>query len=238
MIKKTEGIVLNTWKHHESNLIVTLYTRDGGKKSFLAKGVRSTRSRSKYSYFQALSILEVVYFQKEGRSLQTISEARNAYLLQEIQTQPNKLSIGLAIVEVFLTCVKEEEQNEALYLFLKECIVTVDASSQKLVQLFIYYLIHLTRFLGFFPNDESQGAVRLSFDVGQGIILADNASSDPVPLLMRRFLYTNLSECQEISLDTTTKRFLIKTIFEYYKAHIEGFRYPQTLRVFAEVFGG
>jgi hypothetical protein len=50
-------------------------------------------------------------------------------------------------------------------------------------------------------------------------------------------MYSDPDECTEISFSRQEKRDFIRMLFEYYQFHIDGFRYPQTLQVFAEVFG-
>ena len=105
--KKTEGIVLRSMKHQEANLITTLYTREYGVMSFIITGYRSTRSRRKHSYFQPLSIVDIVFQQRPNRDLHKISESKVAYLLHEVQSAPIKLSLGLAMMEIFYDVVKE-----------------------------------------------------------------------------------------------------------------------------------
>lgn len=242
MIRKTEGIVLRTLKHQESNLITTLYTEQYGVMSFILTGYRSTRSRRKHSYFQPLSIVEVVFQERPNRDLHKVSESKVAYLLQEAQTHPVKLSLGLAMVEIFYDTVKEEEPQPELYRFLRQVILRLDGAEQRMIQLFVYFLVHLTRFLGFFPYDASDEAGRVNFDAAQGVLQRDEAGDD-IAALLRYFMYADLSElpapysCQQITFDRDQKRRLIRLIFDYYRTHITGFRYPQTMRVFAEVFG-
>lgn len=244
MIHKTEGIVLRTLKHQDANLITTLYTESFGICSFILKGYRSTRSRKKHSYFQPLSIVEVVFQASPNRSLQKVSESRLANHLQEVQIQPIKLSLGLAMVEIFGQVVKEEEANPALYRFLKATILRLDEAENRLIQIFLFYLVHLTGFLGFLPNDESEGAAQVQFAPLTGTIKAARTSQDRVAYLLRTFLTSELiplpdqRSCQAIVFSNEEKREFIKTLFVYYDHHIEGFTYPQTMKVFAEVFGG
>ncbi|MEM9984038.1 MAG: DNA repair protein RecO, partial [Bacteroidota bacterium] len=153
MIKKTEGIVLRSIKHQEANLITTLYTRDFGIKSFIITGYRSTRSRRKHSYFQPMSLVEIVFQERPNRDLHKISESKVAHLLHEAQTNPVKLSLGLAMMEIFYDEVKEEEAQVELYYFLRNVILMLDQSPQRLIQLFLFFLVHLTRYLGFSPYD-------------------------------------------------------------------------------------
>ncbi|MEO0471039.1 MAG: DNA repair protein RecO C-terminal domain-containing protein, partial [Bacteroidota bacterium] len=155
--------------------------------------------------------------------------------LQEVQTHPIKLSMGLAMMEIVFDTVKEEEENAPLYQFIKNSILFLDQSPRKQVNIFIYFILHLTRYLGFLPNDESEAAQKVDFDIRRGTIRASQ-HNDATAHLLRRFLHTDLENCQEITFDQTNKRFLIKTIFDYYQEHIQGFRYPQTLKVFSEVF--
>ena len=172
-----------------------------------------------------------------------VNESKIAHLLNEAQTDPVKLSLGLAILEIFYDTVKEEEQNIELYDFLKNTILSIDQAEKRLIQIFIFFLLHHTRYLGFFPNDLSKGAKRVEFDIRHGRFKTNDRTSDDIAFLLRQFAYSKLiplpdeKSCQQITFDQTSKRFLIKTLFDYYKFHIDGFKYPQTMKVFAEVFG-
>ncbi len=242
MIRKTEGIVLRTIKHQESNLITTLYTQEYGLMSFILTGYRSTRSRRRHSYFQPLSIVEVIFRERPNRDLHKVSESKVAHLLQEVQTAPVKLSLGLAMVEIFYDVVKEEEPQPQLYQFFRQVIVHLDQSPQRLIQVFLHFLVHLTRFLGFFPYDGSKEAAQVQFDVKEGTLRAATQGEGSARLL-RAFMYSELRHlpdahsCQQITFDAAQKRHLIRLLFDYYREHITGFRYPQTMKVFAEVFG-
>lgn len=237
MIKKTEGIVLRTFKYQDAHMIAVVYTQAFGIRRFMLKGFRSTRSRSKHSYFQPMSIVELVFFQKERAQLHKVSETRIAQLLYEIQSSPVKLSLGLTIVEIFHDCVKEEIGNEALYAFLRRCIVMIDQSQGQLVHVFMHFLVHLTRYLGFWPNDaivdESKPYV---FKTKEGVIENVGIERYSVAGLLRQFMYNTIEGSQQIRFSRKEKRELIQEMFVYYQFHVEGFKYPQTLRVFGEVF--
>lgn len=237
MIGKTEGIVLRTLPYQDANLITTLYTQESGIKSFILKGYRSNRARSRHSFFQPISIIDLVYFYKENQSLHKVRESKLAHMLQTIQTDPVKLSLGLAIVEVFYLTVKEEEPNPALYHFLKESLIAIDVAERKLIHIFIHFLLHLTQFLGFFPLDLSEHHSKVEFDVKNGKLEKADGQGDPIASLLKRFLHADREAAREITFDRNEKRHLIKVLFDFYQLHIDGFRYPQTLKVFSEVFG-
>lgn len=242
MIHKTEGIVLRSLKHQDSNLIMTVFTLDRGRMSFILKGFRSARGRQKFSYFQPLSIVEIIYQERPNRDLHSIREGRLVHLLHTAQTEPIKLSLGLAMMEIFYDTVKEGGEDRELYFFLKRMILRLDEAENRLIHFFIYFLVHLTRHLGFFPSDQTEGKARASFDPKTGIISASERP-DRIVGLLRQFLYSSdglLPEedsVQQIRFSSEEKRDLIKLLFVYYQWHIDGFQYPQTMKVFAEVFG-
>lgn len=235
MTRKTEGIVLRSLKYQDNHLIATVYTEAYGMQSFLIKGYHSPRARRRHSFFQPLSIIDLVYFYKETQQLQKVNESHLSLLLHSVQSHPVKLSIGLAMMEIFYDTVKEEEENRPLYHFLRSCILQLEQSERRLVQVFIFFLLHLTKFLGFFPLDKSQQAPRVTFDLKQGCLLPAE-DDQPAMRLLRDFLHSSLHTCQQISFDARSKRQLLRLLFSYYQHYVPGFKYPQTLRVFAEIF--
>ena len=237
MLLKTEGIVLRTIKHQDSNLITTIYTQQFGLRSFMLKGYRSGRGRNRHSYFQPLSIVDIVFMQRDNRSLQRVTDSNCGYLLHTVQTQPVKLSLGLAIIEIFSDTVKEEEANPDMYALLYQTILKLEQSERRLVHIFIYFVLHLARYLGFGVNDQSKDSRYVHFDYKNGSFFPAKEQKEAISHLLRRFHYSDLHTCGDITFDNDEKRNLIKTLFSYYQEHIDGFRYPQTLKVFAEVFG-
>lgn len=242
MIRKTEGIVLRTYKYQDSNLIAKVFTREYGLQTFIIAGARSSRSRSRHSYFQPLSIIEIVYQERANRDLQKLSDTKSAINLMEIQTHPVKLSLGLALLEIF-SDTTGDEVDPVHYEFLKAIILHLDRSTERLIQVFLFFLVHHTRYLGFFPNDESAEPGGVIFVKSDGVI-RNATNSDRSASLLRSFLNSELhhlpaeDSCQQIVFSSEDKRHFIKMMFDYYEMHITGFRYPQTMRVFAEVFGG
>lgn len=239
MIRKTEGIVLRTFKHQDSNLIARVFTRESGLQTFLIPGHRSSKSRARHSFFQPLSIIELVYQERPNRDIQKPQESKLARNLFQIQSHPVKLSLGLAMLELFGDTVGEEE-DPAHYDFLHDLILRLDEAEEKLIQLFLHFLVHHTRFLGFFPHDDSGGAANVSFDLSEGTLRPDATGSKGAALI-RAFVHSHLGEgegnCQQIRVINEDKRDMIRLLFDYYRMHVTGFRYPQTMRVFAEVFG-
>lgn len=236
MIRKTEGIVLKTLKFQESSLITTLFTREFGRQSFIVQGARSARGAKKHSYFQPMSVIDIVYYHRDTRDLQKITETRNAHLLREMQTRPVKIALGMALVEIFGSAVQEEEQNQPLYNFLRESIINLDQQPDKLIHHFLFFLVHLTAYLGFFPMDEVQRPDDpVVFDLFSGT-LSNTSHPTRDDRLIRDLVYANETTCRDLQFSNDQKRDLIRSMLQYFQVHLEGFREPESIKVFEEVF--
>lgn len=238
MIRKTDAIVLNSRKFGDSSVICTMYTRAYGRRSFLIKGYRSSRARKRHSFFQPMSIIEIVYYHRDNRDLQIITETSNRFFLQTLQTDPVKITLGMVVIELFYHTVKEEEPNFPLFEFLGGVLAELDRREKHLIHVFLHFLVQLSGHLGFFPSDLVEDATKpIHFDLRNGILqnapIADRGAWHALA-----FARTPLDECHHIPVSQSDKHDLIATMMEYYKIHVEGFIVPGSLSVFQDVFGG
>lgn len=236
MIKKTEAIVLNTRKFGDTSLICSMYTRIFGRQNYLIKGYRSTRARKRHSYFQPMSIIEVVFYHKDSRDLQLITESANRFFFHSLQTNPVKITLGMVVIEVFYQSVREEERNDPLFDFLAATLAEMDRREEGLIQLFLYYMVQLTRFLGFFPrNDIKNPDQPVYFDL-RGGILQNAPGARSSDYLISSLMQCSFQNCHELRFSNEDKTELISSLLQYYMLHVEGFKEPGSLKVLKEVF--
>ena len=76
MLYTLKGIVLRVVEYSESSLVVTAYTDLFGLQSYIVKGARKKNSKTKPSYFQPLSLVEMVVLKSSGEKLNTIQEIK------------------------------------------------------------------------------------------------------------------------------------------------------------------
>jgi DNA repair protein RecO (recombination protein O) len=155
MLKKTTGIVLSSIRYKESSIIVKIFTRDLGLKSYLVNGVRSQAKNSKIALYQPLTILELVVYDKENAGLQRIFEARLHRTNQLIPFDFSRTGLALFMTEVISRSIYENYQNESLFDFLSESISLLDNQNIALSQFPLVFLIEKAKFLGFAPEDEN-----------------------------------------------------------------------------------
>ena len=114
MIVKTEAIVFKTINYSESSVIATIFTRSHGVVSVIAKGAR--KPRSKFSaYLVPGQILEVIFYWKSTRNIQTLSDAGYHQKLDQFRSNLEKMALVLTTIELTSQLLHENEVNEPLF---------------------------------------------------------------------------------------------------------------------------
>ena len=107
-ILKAEGIVLRRIKYSETSLIISVYTKEFGKVCLIAKGARNPKSIFVGS-LEPATYLSMIYYHKNNRELQLLSEAGpicgNSSILKSIR----KVAVAFAIVNLVDSVVSESE---------------------------------------------------------------------------------------------------------------------------------
>lgn len=236
MVFKTKGIVFNTVKYSESSLIAKIYTADFGLQSFIIKGVRSAGKNGRASLFSAMNILELEMYHRESKALQYLKEFRPAHVYRTIQSDVLKSSITLFLAEVLYKCIQEEEEtNRELYQFIEETLITLDEAPKAESNLHLIFLLELTRFLGFFPNNDP-GNEDEYFDLTDGnftkeIPVHSYFISQPHSTNLKRLL----SGEPDVRMTVTDRNMLLEKILIYYQLHLQNFKKVTSHHVLHEV---
>lgn len=234
----TKAIVLISLKYGDTSLIVKAFTASDGLKSYLLKGVlTSKRGKLKSAYFQPLSQLELVANHKNKGTLESIREVKVNYHYQTLHTDISKNAMALFLAEILGNSVREEERNEPLFEFLEASLQWFD-THEAISNFHLYFLIRLTKYFGFYPDTNDMGTA--CFDLQEGeftntpslnpILTGENLS------FFKRFLGINFDEVQRIKMNKTNRQELLKSLVLYYELHLQGFRKPKSLAVLNEVF--
>jgi DNA repair protein RecO (recombination protein O) len=225
MLQKTKGIVLNYIKYKESSIIVHIYTREYGLRSYIENGVRSLRSKNKVALFQPLTLLDMVVFENEQKAIKRLSEIKCYLPYRNLPTDIRKASIGIFLAEILKKTMKEEQGHGQLYDFLEQSFVYLDECAQP-ENFHLVFLVHLMRFLGFDPGQsftiiEEFRAVNLrpfSAETYQWLnqILVANFNTSLV-----------LSRKQRIEL--------LDVLLSFYRLHVADFGQVRSLQILSEV---
>ena len=151
MIEKTDAIVLHNMPYRESSSIVTLFTREKGKLSVLAHGARSAKSKFG-STLQVFSHIEVIYYYKDGRSLQTLRESGHLSRFTHLRDSLTRVSYGLQILELVKALSEEEDPHPEIYDLLNSVLYSLNIYEDNIRNIWPFFQLRFGSMLGFAPH--------------------------------------------------------------------------------------
>ncbi len=234
----TDAIVLSSLKYGDTSLIVRAYTASDGIKSYLLKGILATKKgKLKPGLFQPLTQLEVVANHRNKGTLESIREAKVNHPYQTLHTDIAKNAMTLFLAEMLGNSIHEEEANRGLFKFLEASLQWMD-THDEIANFHIYFLLELTKYLGFYPDTNEMTAG--CFDLQEGEF-TDTPSLNPMLLgvnlgYFKTFLGINFDEIHTIKMKKENRRDLLKSLVLYFELHLQGFRKPKSLAILNEVF--
>ncbi len=216
-ITKNEAIILRKTKYSDSSLIVQLYTKSNGKISTLLKGARSAKSKIG-SKIDLINHVEVVFYNKEERDLQLVTQVNLINHFQNIKEDLDKIKYASAVCELVLKLVPEHEPNDKLFRGTIKILQLMNTPEQSSMLLFTQYLLFFIKEIGFeisFDQCTMCGSRiykknGIGFSYGSGIICSECNKDKMLSFQLSEELF-NLFIC----LSTKNK---LKT---YKKQHIE-----------------
>ena len=234
----TKAIVLSSLKYGDTSLIVKVFTASDGLKSYLLKGVlASKKGKLKMALFQPLTQLELVANHRNKGTLESIREAKVNHHYQTLHTDIGKNALIMFLAEILSNSIHEEEPNQGLFDFLEASLQWLDAH-EKVSNFHIYFLLRLSRYLGFFPDTSAIDSS--SFDLLEGeftntpslnpILIGENLSN------FKTFLGINFDALETVRMSKTERQDLLKSLVLYFELHLQGFRKPKSLAILNEVF--
>jgi len=239
MLVHTKAIVISALKYGEADLIVKLYTLSDGLRTYMLKGVlKSRRGKFKASMFQSLTQLDIVANHKNTGKLEYLKEAKVIANYQSLHTHPVKQALVMFLSEVLKNSIREEENNESLFHYLEYSLQYLDAA-EKVANFHLLFLLQLTRYLGFQPQNSTSEAEYFNMldGVFQEIPTNDYCIEGNTVNLLKNLLGTEFDALSSIKLNQASRTDFLKMLLLYFELHIEGFRKPKSLGVLNEIFG-
>ena len=238
MLYKTEGIVLSNAGYNDKYAITPLYTRFWP--CFLP-AAQNTRPafKDQHGAFTPLSILNMEVEHLPLRDIQRLKEVDRQTLLFEIGSNPVKVSLTLFLSEFLSKVLRETDNNEVLFDYLKQAIEVLERTKRGLANFHLTFLLGLTRFLGIYPNLENytRGCY---FDMLNGEFtyrspthqyLLNERESAYLHLLTR----INFSNMHLFRLSRNDRNLIIDRLLTYYRLHLYDFQSIRSLEVLREL---
>lgn len=226
-LEKTEAIVLGTVKYRETSLIVRFYTREFGLLSGLINGVRTAhaKARTGAALFQPMQQLHIIIYYKPDGDLHRISEARLSYNYLTIPYDARKRVVAVFLQEVLTKVLQEQHTSPELYRFITQSLQAYDQDEGFVKTFHLYFMIQLSRFLGFMPGSAQSFFEELVSHKAVIEGAAINEEFDAIEMLL------NPEPAYMPNLTRTLRKQLLDHILILYKIHNEGFGNLKSLPV-------
>jgi len=239
MLHKTRGIVFKATDYGESSVIVQLFTEKFGLQSYIINGAKKPKAKIGRNMLQPLHLLDLVVYHKNTGSVQRIAELKNSPVLQTIPYDVIKSCIAIFLNEVLYKAIKQQSAEESLFDFIFSAIEWLDHQTGNVANFHLLFLVHLTRYLGFFP-DRFLATNADYFDMKNGTFSKYKPDSvlylsPPHTQNFGLLLQCSFENIQQLKFSNDERRYLIQKTLEYYALHIEGFGNIRSADVLEEV---
>jgi len=228
MQKKTKGLVINYIKYKESSIIVKIFTRDLGLKSYIVNSVRSAKAKSKMGFYQPLTLLDLVVYDKEKSTLNRISEVKLHYAFQRIPFDFYRSGVAMFVGEVLGKSIYENYHNEHLYDFLEEAITYLDQEETNIQLYPISFLLETSKFLGFGTSDSAE-----LFEQLFGLVHDDDFALEEKKYLNE--LMKN-SFSSSVRVPAVYRRKIMDDLLKFYQLHLDGFSELKSIKVLRSLY--
>lgn len=225
MLHKTRGIVFKTTDYSESSVIVQIFTEKFGMQSYLINGVKKSKGRIRMNMLQPLHLLDMIVYHKPSGNIQRISELRNDPVFESIPYDVVKSSLAIFLNEVLYRSIRLHSADERMFEFLYRSIEVLDHLKTGLANYHLWFLLQVTRYLGFYPESRSASGSRY-FDLKDGIFtkslpLHVHVMQGSIVNHFLSLLSCNTEALGHVKMSPSERKELLTKILEYYHLHVD-----------------
>lgn len=239
MLHKTEGIVLGSSRYSDRYSIVRIFTRDFGTVSYLLPFSQNKKAKIKTSLFFPLSVLNLEVEHMPLREIHRLKDAERQFPLYDICNNIVKVSLAFFLSEFLFRVVRETDNNEFTFDFVKKSVETLEAAEKGVANFHIAFIIGLTRFTGIYPNWENMHNYSY-FDMLNGEFRGNvpththflNREQSVYLANLQRINYGNM---HLFRLSRENRNIILDYLIEYYRLHLYEFPKLKSLEVLRDM---
>jgi len=179
--EKTTGIVLRVIPFSETSCIVTLFTRDFGKVTTMAKGARRPKSPFEAA-LDVLALCRIVFLNKNSDAMGLLTEAKLERRFRSATRSLDRLYAGYYIIELLNSLTDDGDPHPELFELSAQVIKQIDSTEiteEEVGLALLNYELKMLGILGHLPmltkcvscGREKTTIARVSFGLNAGGIL-------------------------------------------------------------------
>ena len=218
-----QGIVLQSIRYGDTSLIVKVFTRNLGLRSYMVKGAFNRNSKSRAALFQNLHLINYLEASRPNKgSLGYLKDVQLSTVYQSIPFVINKSAILMYVSELLSKTIIEQEQNEVMFDFIVRSLLWLDLVEQDYANFPLFFTLELTRHLGFYPKANHETGY--CFDMMEGSFAHDlpvhpyyfdNENAQ----LLAQMLNVSIDEACRMPLRVSQRRELLDGLIMFMRLH-------------------
>jgi DNA repair protein RecO (recombination protein O) len=168
----TEAVVLRTWPVHESDLIVSLFTRDYGRLRGVAKAALKSRKRFGGA-LELMTLARAWFVERPRQELVRLDQLEIVRSPLSAPVDHARMAVLSFFAEVIDESLPERDRQETVFRLLASVLEQTSAVQSETVQPWMaltYFSLWMTRLMGLLPDisrcivcDEALHAAEVSF---------------------------------------------------------------------------
>lgn len=240
MLIKTQGIVFRSVKYSETSLILDIFTRDYGLKTYIISGVRQNKSRSGAALYQIGSVLDIEAYEKENSKINRLKEAKIAYFYSTLYFEIKKFSIALFLIELLSKVIKEKEKNKPVYSQILNALIYLDSTHNRTSNYHLCFMAKAVSSLGF-EIQSNFTTINNIFDIREGKFIdkypthKDYLEANDAKMFSD-ILNTMPENSYTLILPSGKNKEFLTVLISYYEYHIGNIGNLKTMEVFGHIF--
>lgn len=188
MFQTLNCIALRSIKYNDRSTILSAYSREAGRMSFIVPSGNGREARRRRALFMPLSVFNCQCDVKPGKEIHMMKEVSPTIMGGSIHSHPVKVVIAMFIADVLNAVLREPQSDPLLYDFIIEAIDNLGRNERGLANFHLCFLFRLGRFLGIEPDIGSHHA-------GQVFDLIDATFRESPPMHNK---YIEVSDAQTV----------------------------------------
>lgn len=237
MDDKIQGVVLQSLRYGDSSLIVKVFTRNFGLRSYMVKGAFNRNAKNKVALFQNLNIISYVEAGRpNGKTLGYMKDVQLDCVYRHLPLVMSKSAIVMYVSELLSKTLVGQEQNTPLYDFIVQSLQWLDLVDAHYANFPLYFTLELTRHLGFYPKSGYQPG--FGFDMMEGVFVHDSPVHpyyllSETAALLHELMGLGVDEACALSLQLQQRRDLLDGLMVFMRLHapvMTGFHSHEVLK--------
>lgn len=240
MLRSLHCIALRTIKYNEKHSILSAYSLEMGRVSFLLPAGSGREAARRRALMMPLGTFECVADIRHGQDIYIMKEPKADIISHGIHSNPIKSALALFIAELLSVVLREYQEDKALFLFLRQSIERLNDATVGVANFHLCFLYRLGCFVGIEPDVSTYQEGRI-FDMVDGIFRVSaplhsqylGQQEAAVVALLSRMTFDNM---HRFRLSRENRNQMLDVILEYYTIHYASLSSLKSIDVLRALF--